>query len=67
MTTLQTKNGLDLEIVKSVKYKGQTINVVETFIEQRFAIIGEDANNLYASVADAKRVINGQPTKYVID
>lgn len=63
---LKLKNGFDLEIVKSVKYKGHIINVVETFI-QRFAIIGEDTEHLYASVADVKRVINGQKPIYEVN
>lgn len=57
---------LTKKVLKSQSYKGQTILSVEDEIGQLSTII-VGVYQMFASVADAKRHINGQPTIYVCD
>lgn len=51
--------------IKKMSYKGHIISHVEDGFQQEFAII-DDKKELYASVSDAKRVINGLQPKYEV-
>lgn len=52
---------------KEVKYKGHTITVFKDNFGQEFTIIDNDKSKLYASIADAKRVIRGEQPYYEIN
>ena len=45
---------------KEVSYKGHTVTIFKDAFSQDFAIIDGDYSKLYASIADAKRVIRGE-------
>nr|DAN48199.1 MAG TPA: hypothetical protein [Caudoviricetes sp.] len=51
--------------IKKMSYKGHIISHIEDGFQQEFAII-DDKKELYASVSDAKRVINGLRPKYEV-
>lgn len=53
------------KILKEVKYKGHTITKFEDEFQQEFVIIDGDESKDYASIADAKRVINGEQPYWV--
>lgn len=54
-----------MKTLKKVQYKGHEIHLFEDAFMQVFAVIsGED--KLYASIADAKRVIRGEQPKFEI-
>ena len=52
--------------IKKMSYKGHIISHIEDGFQQEFAIIDDNKNELYASVSDAKRVINGLRPKYEV-
>lgn len=52
--------------IKKMTYKGHTITHIEDGFQQDFAIIDYNKKELYASVSDAKRVINGLQPKYEV-
>lgn len=54
-----------MKTLKTVQYKGCEISLVEDAYMQVFAVISGD-DKLYASIADAKRVIRGEQPKYEI-
>lgn len=56
---------METTLLKKVQYKGHEIHLVEDAFMQVFAIIVGD-DKLYASIADAKRVIRGEQPKYEI-
>lgn len=56
---------LGFTTIKEISYKGHIISHVEDGFNQDFAII-DDKKELYASVSDAKRVINGLQPKYEV-
>lgn len=55
-----------MNIIKEVSYKGHTITMFEDGFHQEFVIIDNDESKLYASIADAKRVIRDEQPKYEI-
>jgi hypothetical protein len=54
-----------MKTIKRVTYKGHNIHLFEDAWGQVFATIDEDTK-LYASIADAKRVIRGENPKFEI-
>lgn len=54
-----------LKVVKVVNYKKHKITLVEDEFKQEFALIDSNKKQ-YASIADAKRVINGVSPIYEI-
>lgn len=48
------------KVLKSVSYKGKSINLIEDGFGQQFVII-DNGEKLFSSFADAKRYINGKP------
>lgn len=52
--------------IKKMSYKGHIISHIEDGFQQEFAIIDENKEAMYASVSDAKRVINGLQPKYEV-
>lgn len=56
----------EFTIIKQMSYKGHIISHVEDGFQQDFAIIDDNKKELYASVSDAKRVINGLQPKYEV-
>lgn len=59
---MATKN-----IIREVSYKGHIITMFKDAFSQEFAIIDGDYLKLYASIADAKRVIRGEQPYYEIN
>lgn len=57
---------LGFTTINEVSYKGHIISHVEDGFNQDFAIIDENKEAMYASVSDAKRVINGLQPKYEV-
>lgn len=49
--------------ISKTSYKGHTVATVESFM-QRFFVIDSNLEAAVFSMADAKRQINGQPTRY---
>ena len=56
----------NLAVIKSVSYKGNEIVKVEDQLNQQFDII-LGVSYLFASTADAKRHIDGQPLKHEVE
>nr|DAN74428.1 MAG TPA: hypothetical protein [Caudoviricetes sp.] len=56
----------EFKTIKKISYKGHVISSIEDFFCQEFAIIDDNKENMYASVSDAKRVINGLQPKYEV-
>lgn len=56
----------NLAVIKNVNYKNEVIVKVEDEIGQQFDVI-LGVTNLFASTADAKRHIDGKPTKHEIE
>lgn len=54
------------KIIREIKYKGHCITKFEDPFGQWFVIIDNDTTDLFDSIIDAKRVINGEERKYVI-
>lgn len=52
--------------INKVNYKGHVITHIEDVFNQEFAIIDDNNEAMYASVSDAKRVINGLRPKYEV-
>ena len=57
---------LGFTTINEVSYRGHIISHVEDGFQQDFAIIDDNKKELYASVSDAKRVINGLQPKYEV-
>ena len=56
---------MEMKVLKSVQYRGHEIQLVEDDFMQLFAVIVGDGK-LYASIADAKRVVRGEQPKFEI-
>lgn len=54
---------MKIKILSEVIYKRHSIKSIEDKYGQEFAIIDNDKSKLYASVSDAKCIINGQEPK----
>ena len=52
---------MSLQTIKTITYKGHKVARVESYLQTFFVVDGDYANALW-SVADAKRMINGQGT-----
>lgn len=55
-----------MDKVKEVSYKGRTIEKFVDEFGQEFVRIDKADHPLYASIADAKRVINGRSPIWVV-
>ena len=66
ITKLSAMKKSEFTIINKVSYKGHIISHIEDGFQQDFAIIDDNKKELYASVSDAKRVINGLQPKYEV-